>query len=57
MSSNVGGNGAAREICDLILEAKGLKKAVMTGVEKAVWPRPEKKNLKTVLYSKWKLKK
>lgn len=57
VTGNCGGNGAVREVCDLILEARGLKKAVMAGVEKAVWPQPEKKKLKTVLYSKWKLKK
>ncbi|PIS48069.1 MAG: hypothetical protein COT17_00250 [Elusimicrobia bacterium CG08_land_8_20_14_0_20_51_18] len=54
VTKNAGGDGAAREICDLILEARGFKAGVMAGVEKALWPAVKNKKIKTVLYSKWK---
>lgn len=51
VSSRYGGDGAVREVCDLILKAKGLEDEVMKGVELAVWPQSGKVKLKTVLYS------
>ncbi len=52
VSERNGGDGAVREVCDLILKAKGLENEVMKGVEQAVWPKAGKVKLKTVLYSK-----
>lgn len=55
VSRENGGNGAVREICELIIESKGLKKAMMKGFECGIWPEfPINNNVENILYSKWK---
>lgn len=49
-----GGDGAVREVCDIILKARGFGPAVERGVEMAEWPNVKKGKLKVVLYSKIK---
>jgi 3-deoxy-D-manno-octulosonate 8-phosphate phosphatase (KDO 8-P phosphatase) len=46
-----GGEGAAREVCDLILRSRGLWKEVMRCVETAHWPEIKKEPLRIVRYS------
>lgn len=54
ITKSCGGDGAVREICDLILKAKGLEKKIEEDIEKDFWHKGEKKDLKVVLYSEWK---
>lgn len=58
VTKNIGGNGAVREICDMIIESQGLRKHMMIGFEKGIWPKTNT-NSKTlnILFSKWRKKK
>jgi len=54
VTSKNGGDGAVREICDLILKENGIFNKIQKDIEKEFWPKNINKNLKIVLYSKWK---
>ncbi len=47
-----GGNGAVREVCDLLLKSQGYWRRVMEYAGAACWPKAEKNVLKVVSYSK-----
>lgn len=55
VSSKEGGNGAVREICDIILNSQISRDVYISSFENDI--KLEKKDLKVVLYSKWKKKK
>lgn len=46
-----GGEGAVRQICDLILSAKGLAGKIGKDIQNEFWPKGFKKELKVVFYS------
>ncbi len=54
VSTRNGGDGAVREVCDIILKDRGFSHTVKRGVENAEWPEIKKEKLKVVLYSKRK---
>jgi len=49
-----GGDGAVREVCDLIIKAKKLSDDVKKGFEEGIWPKNNISGIENVLYSKWK---
>lgn len=52
-----GGDGAVREVCDLIIKHKKLTDSVKKGFEHGIWPESDSYNhIENILYSKWKLK-
>lgn len=53
ISPKNGGSGAVRDVCEMIIKAKGLKKDMMLGFEKGVWPKNVEFETENVLYSKW----
>lgn len=53
ISSKNGGRGAVRDVCEMIIKAKGLKKDMMLGFEKGIWPKIEEFKTENILYSKW----
>jgi 3-deoxy-D-manno-octulosonate 8-phosphate phosphatase (KDO 8-P phosphatase) len=53
VTEKVGGEGAVREICDLILKSQGHWDKVMEYVESAHWPTIEKNKIKIVKYSEY----
>ena len=53
VTEKVGGEGAVREVCDLILKSKGHWDKVMEYVDSAHWPSLEKRKIKIVKYSEY----
>jgi len=51
-TKKAGGEGAAREVCDLILRSQGHWREVMRYVETAHWPSPTKPKMKVILHSR-----
>ncbi|MBP7795204.1 MAG: HAD hydrolase family protein [Elusimicrobiales bacterium] len=57
VTKKTGGNGAVREVCELILKEKNLTSLVKKGYEYGKWPdTPDNIKTEDILYSKWKLK-
>ncbi|HBB65976.1 MAG: hypothetical protein A2X28_00595 [Elusimicrobia bacterium GWA2_56_46] len=54
VTKKAGGEGAVREVCDLILKSQGHWKKMMQYVETSSWPSPAKPPMKVVLKSKIK---
>lgn len=56
VSSKNGGDGAVREICDMIIEAKGFIDDMRIGFKSGKWPRKDEFKTETVnvFYSEWK---
>jgi len=48
ITPNKGGEGAVRDVCELILFSKGLKEEIMIQVKKALWPPINKAGLKII---------
>ncbi|MCG2726007.1 MAG: HAD hydrolase family protein [Elusimicrobia bacterium] len=53
ITEKAGGEGAVREVCDLILKSRGHWKKVMEYVETAHWPAIEERKIKIVKYSQY----
>ncbi len=53
ITEKAGGQGAVREVCDLILKSRGHWDKVMEYVETAHWPSVEKHKIKIVKYSEY----
>lgn len=57
VTSKNGGDGAVREVCDLIIKHKNLTNSMKKGFEHGIWPDTDSfHSIENVLYSKWKLK-
>lgn len=48
IANNNGGEGAVRDVCELILFSQGKKQEIMTQIEQAYWPKVNKNNLKII---------
>lgn len=53
ISPRNGGNGAVRDVCEMIIKAKGLRNQMMLGFESGIWPKNKEFETENVLYSKW----
>ena len=50
-----GGEGAVREVCDMIIKAKGFSCDMKKGFEEGIWPKTNiEHKIENVLYSVWK---
>ncbi len=50
-----GGDGAVREVCDIIIKAKKLEKLMKKGFEEGIWPENRiPHRIENVLYSRWR---
>lgn len=50
-----GGNGAVREVCELIIKYQGLEKKMFEGFVNGKWPKSlDNKKIINILYSRWK---
>lgn len=55
ISPKKGGDGAVRDVCELILKSKKLNGLMMDGFEKGIWPKSDSLSCpENVLYSVWK---
>jgi 3-deoxy-D-manno-octulosonate 8-phosphate phosphatase (KDO 8-P phosphatase) len=55
IATKKGGDGAVREVCDMIIKAKGFVDDVKRGFEEGIWPKNTcNYKIENVLYSVWR---